>query len=372
MEVIVIFTYGISLKDWFESGIQDREMLLYKNLEKIYNVKFTFITFGDSTDYSYFSGFEKSEILPFYTFTKRSKFKLVNFIKSLYFPFLVKKYFKNYNLIKTNQLSGAWIGIILKKLCNIPLIVRTGYNIYEFKVKENKSPKIVLFYKLLTKLSLSNSDLYIVTSNKDKLFIEKQNSKNKTIEVIPNWVSKISQNNFEDRHDKKILCVGRLESQKNFFTLLQNLKSTDFEIDIVGEGSEKRNLQELASIENIKVNFLGSLDHKALLNLYKNYKVFVTSSIYEGNPKTVLEALAGGCCVIATDIESHNEIIKDKINGFLFKDFTYLKSTIESVLFNKNVFNEISSHGYETIKNNHLIEVIQQKEIEIYQKLIKY
>ncbi len=371
MEVIVIFTYGISLKDWWESGIQDREMLLYKNLEKIYNIKFTFITFGDSTDYNYFSGFEKSEILPFFSLTKKSKIKLVNFIKSLYFPFLVKKSFKNFDLIKTNQLSGAWIGIILKKICNIPLIVRTGYNIYEFKVKENKSPIVVLFYKLLTKLSLNNSDIYIVTSNKDRLFIEKQNSKNKTIKVIPNWVSNISQNNFKNRYEKKILCVGRLESQKNFSTLLQNLKSADFEIDIVGEGSEKSKLQELASIENIKVNFLGNLDHKTLLNLYKNYKVFVTSSTHEGNPKTVLEALAGGCCVIATDIESHNEIIKDKINGFLFKDFKYLNSMIQNVLYDNNLFNEITSQGYETIINEHLIKVIQQKEVEVYQKLIK-
>ena len=36
MKVIVIFTYGISLKHWVDSGIYDREMLLYQSLEEEY------------------------------------------------------------------------------------------------------------------------------------------------------------------------------------------------------------------------------------------------------------------------------------------------------------------------------------------------
>ena len=55
MKVIVIFTYGISLKHWVDSGIYDREMLLYQSLEEEYNVEFTFITFGDSKDFEYFT-----------------------------------------------------------------------------------------------------------------------------------------------------------------------------------------------------------------------------------------------------------------------------------------------------------------------------
>ena len=46
MKVIVIFTYGISLKHWVDSGIYDREMLLYQGLEKEHGIEFTFITFG--------------------------------------------------------------------------------------------------------------------------------------------------------------------------------------------------------------------------------------------------------------------------------------------------------------------------------------
>ena len=93
-------------------------------------------------------------------------------------------------LIKTNQLNGSWMGIILKKFLGIPLLVRTGYNIYEFKVKENKSAFVKLFYKYLTKLSLKYSDFYIVTSNKDKIF-SKNGGNKRNIVIIPNYVPKI-------------------------------------------------------------------------------------------------------------------------------------------------------------------------------------
>ena len=62
MKVIVIFTYGISLKHWVDSGIYDREMLLYQSLEKEHGIEFTFITFGDSEDVKYFKGFDKSNV----------------------------------------------------------------------------------------------------------------------------------------------------------------------------------------------------------------------------------------------------------------------------------------------------------------------
>ena len=50
MNIILIFTYGISLKNWKESGLLSREIKLYDELNKKYQIKFTFLTFGDSED----------------------------------------------------------------------------------------------------------------------------------------------------------------------------------------------------------------------------------------------------------------------------------------------------------------------------------
>lgn len=371
MKVIVIFTYGISLKHWIDSGIYEREMLLYQSLEKEHGVEFTFITFGDSEDAKYFTGFEKANILPIYSRIKYSKLNFFNFIKSIYFSYFLSRELKDNQLIKTNQLSGSWIGIILKKVLGIPLLVRTGYNIYEFKVKENKSVLVQLFYKYLTKLSLKYSNLYIVTSNKDRMFLRNMVGTNGNIVVIPNYVPKININNADNRHSNKVISVGRLEKQKNYFDLLKHLKLAEYEIDIVGDGSERNHLIKFAKKENIKVNFLGKLEFQKLNNLYKEYKIFISNSSFEGNPKTILEAMANGCCIVATNIESHKEIIDDKINGFLYDEVDNVNAIVENVLSDVNIYNRIASNNYATIERNYLLDLIKAKEIELYKKLIK-
>ena len=49
MHVILLFTYGYSLKLWYESGALERELIYYKVTNEG-NIKFTFVTFGEEDD----------------------------------------------------------------------------------------------------------------------------------------------------------------------------------------------------------------------------------------------------------------------------------------------------------------------------------
>ena len=50
MNVILVFTFGVSLKDWFESGLLSREIRIYEEILQKEDIQFSFITFGDETD----------------------------------------------------------------------------------------------------------------------------------------------------------------------------------------------------------------------------------------------------------------------------------------------------------------------------------
>ena len=109
-----------------------------------------------------------------------------------------------------------------KKRLKIPLIVRTGYDLYEFSILENKSLIKRLFYKYLTHFSLNFSDIYTVTSNSDKNFlIEKFKIKDESkIKIRPNWI-KLRASNFnikdwENRHQNKLVSVGVGRPKKLF------------------------------------------------------------------------------------------------------------------------------------------------------------
>ena len=66
MHVILVFTYGISIKEWDNLGILSREIEIYKKMNKEHNVRFTFITFGDHEDEKYNNLINDLTIIPIY------------------------------------------------------------------------------------------------------------------------------------------------------------------------------------------------------------------------------------------------------------------------------------------------------------------
>ena len=66
-------------------------------------------------------------------------------------------------------------------------------------------------------MSLYFSNTYTVSSRSDKRFLQRKFGKLSAKVVIrPNWVKDVDNKSLERRHKNKIICVGRLENQKNF------------------------------------------------------------------------------------------------------------------------------------------------------------
>ena len=372
MHVLVILTYGVSFKDWAQSGLLDREILLYKKLQKEKKIRFTFVSFGDDEDTELIKNFE---VIPFYKYNSLDNGKLKNLFNSLIFPFKIKKLIDKPDLIKTNQLMGSWIGIILKLIFAKPLIVRTGYDLFRFSIYEQKSLIKKILYYILTQFSILFSDLYLVTSKTNKDFLKRYFIKsNKKIMILPNWV----ETNYEPeelkinlRHKDRIISVGRLVAQKNFSFLINTFKNLEIGIDIVGTGPEKNHLIELANMNDTEVVFLGQYSNKELLKIYKKYNIFISSSLYEGNSKSILEAMASGCVVIAKDNENNREIIKDRKNGFLFSNKQELLDSYNQLRNNSQILSAMSKSAVNDVKKYNSLSEIANKEFELYKKVYK-
>ena len=54
--------------------------------------------------------------------------------------------------------------------------------------------------------------------------------------------------------------------------------------------------------------------------MYGDYIFYISSSIFEGNPKTVLEAMSNGCVPLLSDIENHQELVEDGKSGYLISN----------------------------------------------------
>ncbi len=222
-------------------------------------------------------------------------------------------------------------------------------------------------------MTLKYADIYSVASSSDYTFLKNNfNLLNKNVVIRSNWVDSRDLRD-STRVKNRILSVGRLEDQKNYNLLFKELANTSeaLTVDIIGSGTKETELEDLAKEQNVKVNFMGSIENKELLSLYEKYYFFISTSKFEGNPKTILEAMASGCVVIASDISNHKELIDHRINGILFDlDNPDLLNIITEVSKDKKLIDEISRKAVNKVQELNSLDFISEKYFLDYKSLI--
>ena len=368
MNVGIFLTYGMSLKKWNEIGILDRELDIYKKLSK--KINYTIFTY-EKNDHDYL----ETNKIKIYDLSKYIIFKnrYLKFINSLCVPFFLKSKIEKLNILKSNQTLGSWVPAICSLLYKKKFIHRAGYDLYKNNLESGKKNIFFLFFfKIFINFLFKIADIILVTSSDHKKNLEKENKLKNKIIILPNFINFKKFNPIHKRKLKnKILFIGRIEEEKNLTMIINSLKNTKFSFDLIGKGkSEYMNkLLILAKRNKVKMNFIGSIRNNLLNKYYNQYKYFINFSNYEGNPKTVLEAMACGCIAVCSNVRGNKEIIKNNFNGILVKkNITSLKKNINN-LYKINE-KKIIFNALKTIKKKYSLETISKKEIRIYNLLL--
>lgn len=129
----------------------------------------------------------------------------------------------------------------------------------------------------------------------------------------------------EKREARRVLFVGRLDARKGLAVLLRAMpivrqQVPDVRLDVVGKGpleDRARRLVEKLGIRDI-VTFHGFVTNEALPGLYAAADVYCAPSLGgEAFGIVLLEAMASGTPVIASNITGYNEVVKDGETGLL-------------------------------------------------------
>ncbi|MCX6023798.1 MAG: glycosyltransferase family 4 protein, partial [Chloroflexi bacterium] len=123
----------------------------------------------------------------------------------------------------------------------------------------------------------------------------------------------------------RLLFAGRLVEQKGVTYLLMALPAVaerlgrSVELEIVGSGPLDVSLRAQAAAlpPSVTVRFAGWLDRDRLAERYRAADAFVLPSFEEGMPNVVLEAMASGLPIVATDIYGNRDLVTDGDNGLL-------------------------------------------------------
>lgn len=116
--------------------------------------------------------------------------------------------------------------------------------------------------------------------------------------------------------------IGRLTEQKGFKYLVEAIPFVLRELPqarflIIGEGELEAELKNLVARLGIadKVTFTGP--RTDIEKLLPCLDLFVSSSLWEGLPTVILESMAAGVAVVATDIPGTQELVEDQVSGWL-------------------------------------------------------
>jgi len=360
----LFFTFGVSLKTWNKVGMLDREIKPYQRLLGYFD-EISFLTYGRKDDLEFQNSFSNNiKILP-------NKQKIPSLIYSFLLPFLYQKELREVDIFKTNQMLGSWTAIIAKFLFRKKLIVRQGYQLSVFAQKKGIKPWKLLIIRFLEKLAYKNADAIMVSSKRDKRYIEeKYKILPEKIRYIPNYIDTELFKPLNIPKENRICFIGRLEEQKNLFNLIKAISNLNMKLVIFGNGSLKKSLQVFSKELKIDVDFRSNIPNKDLAEEFNKSKLFILPSFYEGCPKVLLEAMACGISVIGANVYGINEIIKHKENGYLCEtDSDSIKKAIIEVLNDENLQEKIKLNARKTILQDFSLEKILKKEKNIYENL---
>ena len=289
-----------------------------------------------------------------------------------YVPNLIKK--ENISVIHCNTPIGGALGRLCGKKTKHIKIFYTAHGFHFYKGAPLVNNCI---YKPMEKYLAHYSDV-IITMNEEDYHVAKTMKLRKSGHVYKvNGVginttdyqniniNKEDYRNWLSLENDDFVCIamGDLIKRKNYEMALRGIalcKNPKIHYLICGNGPEKNNLQDLAKNLGIReqVHFLGyRTDIKELLAISD---CFLFTSLQEGLPRSLMEAMASGLPCIISDIRGNRDLIINNVNGYLIKSIEDCTQKLEAIISDKQLAKKMQVKNLEVIKKYDFLKVRDQ------------
>lgn len=250
-----------------------------------------------------------------------------------------------------------------------------------------KQPKIVAkVYGFVESFCLKHIDKLIAVDETTKQFYEELYPwlKNK-IKVIPigidlNKFKPMNKENVRrkygfDAKDKIIIYVGRLEKEKNLDFLIKSfvlIKKYNLHTKLVfvGDGRVKAHLKNLVDELELKdVIFTGAMEYDKIPEVLNCADVFALTSLYEGSPTVIKEAIACGVPVVSTDVGDVSNVIQNDVVGKIVDsdEKLFARAIIDMFQIDRDAIKNACTG----VSKNFSFEKIANRTIEVYKEVIE-
>lgn len=239
------------------------------------------------------------------------------------------------DIIHAHVYSAGVPAVILGKIYKIPVVITEHWTGFPRRILRT-------FDILRARFAMNRAKILLPVSQNLKEAIESYGIKNR-FQVIPNVINTemFHPSTSQYRNEKKrILLVALLSPIKGIPYLLRALaqlkeKRQDFVLDIVGDGPNRQEYEELTEKLELGevVGFHGLKSKPEVAEYMRQCDFFVLPSLWENLPCVLIEAMASGNPVIATDVGGVKEMINENV-GILIppKNMKALEEAINDML----------------------------------------
>ena len=374
-KLTVFLDHQGTLRALDESGILDRELILYRLLQEK-GCRINFVTYGGRDDYQYASRMQGMGILcnwlglPMNIYTRR--------LHQMHAPHLVRdhivKSFDATGIVSALRASWAW---------KTPFVFRMGYS--WSSVAQTMSPHNKQYLKRIDNLErqalLRAAHVIVATTDLAE----------KMVAMVPETAGRltlirhgIDTDLFRPMPREKLydlVYVGRMHRVKNLRALLTAVERLGISIAMIGGGTvspdggshindEDKLLKDRFGDLDGRIHWLGRISNEELPSYINRAKVFVLCSFTEGNARSLIEAMACGMPVIGTGVSGIRTMLQHEVTGFLCgTDVDSLEKAIETVLAQPRLMELMGANARNVMLEEYGFEKSAECEYEILQQV---
>lgn len=263
---------------------------------------------------------------------------------------------------------------LLRRMCSQPIVI-TCHGIWSQSMPMNVQQ---IWMRTFGMFTLNSADVVICYTEQEKEALKKLGVKEEKICIIPNGIDTSFFTPATDHNSNNLLLwVGRFVKGKRPDIPVKAMielrkRIPNVRLIMLGRGPLKSYCRRLVDKYSLSgaVDFLSFVSDEELLKIYRESSVLLLTSVSEGVPRTILEALSCGVPVVTSDLPQIKTIVAGCGYYFRVGEISDMVEKTVELMLNRQLRWEFGENGRRKVCEHHSWDALVDKHLQLYESLL--